>query len=145
VPARRILERFARAPVVLNLANLEPKKIDREGCLFTYIIEPMLWGSQPKYVVPIDVDGDGRISRRNRCPSGSAPAAAKDVRGKNRGIVNQATDGSRALRIASVDRGDDTDALRLFRRLEGNRAMRRDEREVSAVSRVSDMKGIMQA
>ncbi len=39
------------AKVVLDLGNGE--KIDREGALFTYIIEPALWGGNPKWGVRI--------------------------------------------------------------------------------------------
>lgn len=40
------------APVVLDLGN--GKKIDKQGSLFTYIIEPALWGGDKRWVVPVD-------------------------------------------------------------------------------------------
>ena len=40
------------APVVLDLGN--GKKIDKQGCLFTYIIEPMLWSGDKRWVTPVD-------------------------------------------------------------------------------------------
>ncbi len=69
------------APVTLKLANGET--VDGEGCLFTHIIEPALWGTQPKWVVPIDLNGDGKIDPRESLPRAELIAAAgADVRKK---------------------------------------------------------------
>ena len=40
------------ASVVLDLGNGE--KIDKQGALFTYIIEPMLWAGDKRWVTPVD-------------------------------------------------------------------------------------------
>ncbi|HEY2615466.1 MAG TPA: hypothetical protein VGI42_07125, partial [Chthoniobacterales bacterium] len=69
------------APVVLDLGN--GSKIDHEGCLFTYLIEPMLWGSNKKLVVPVDLDHDGKIGPRESLPRADVlSAVAADVQTK---------------------------------------------------------------
>ncbi len=54
------------SPLKLTLSNGEI--IDREGAGFTYIIEPALWGGAKKWVVAFDLDGDGKVAARESLP-----------------------------------------------------------------------------
>jgi hypothetical protein len=54
------------SPCKLTLSNGEV--IDREGAPFTYIIEPALWGGAKKYVVAFDLNGDGQVAPRESLP-----------------------------------------------------------------------------
>ena len=50
VPASEGPENVAN--VILDMGN--GKKIDKQGALFTYIIEPMLWAGDERWVTPVD-------------------------------------------------------------------------------------------
>jgi hypothetical protein len=54
------------SPLKLKLSNGET--IDREGSSFTYIIEPALWGGNKQWCVPVDLDGDGKVGPRESLP-----------------------------------------------------------------------------
>lgn len=54
------------APVTIKLSNGDV--IDEEGSIFTYLVEPTLWGGTKKYVVPLDLNGDGVIAERESLP-----------------------------------------------------------------------------
>lgn len=54
------------APVTLTLRNGET--IDRQGALFTFLIEPTLWGGDARFIVPLDRDADGKIAPRESLP-----------------------------------------------------------------------------
>jgi hypothetical protein len=131
------------APVVLALPN--GQKLDREGCLFTYIIEPMLWGANQKYVVPADLDGDGQISERESLPRADVlSAAALDVRAKIHEL--------RATAVAWQPSTADyfSAIITMTPTLSGyfddwkeSRYAPENSGKFTAVSRVSDMRGIM--
>lgn len=54
------------APVTLTLRNGET--IDRQGALFTFLIEPTLWGGDARFVAPVDRDGDRKLAPRESLP-----------------------------------------------------------------------------
>lgn len=134
------------APVVLKLANGET--IDGEGCLFTYIIEPALWGTQPKWVVPIDLNGDGKIESRESLPRAEVIAAAgADVRKK----IGELLAASRAWEPTTKDCLTAIATMTptfpgYFDDWKESRYAGSDKEgsgKFTAVSRVSDMRGIM--
>ena len=133
------------APVVLTLAN--GQKIDHEGCLFTYLIEPMLWGSQPKYIVPLDVNGDGKIAPKESLPRVEVlTAVAQDVRAK----IAELGQTSRAWQPSVEDCFGAIIAMTptlsgYFDDWKESRYADQASGKFSAVSRVSDMRGIMQS
>ena len=131
------------APVVLQLAN--GAKIDHEGCLFTYIIEPMLWGANKKLVVPADLNHDGKIDARESLPRADVLlAAANDVRAKISDLHKTAI----AWKPSTADYF--SAIITMTPTLSGYFDDWKDSRyagagsgNFSAVSRVSDMRGIM--
>lgn len=133
------------APVVLDLGG--GRKIDHEGSLFTYIIEPMLWGSQPRYIVPLDVNGDGKIAPKESLPKAEVLAAvAKDVRAKIAELVQ--TGGAWKPTVEDCFGA----IIAMTPTLSGyfddwkeSRYADATSGRFSAVSRVSDMRGIMQS
>jgi len=145
VPAAESSNDSPAAPVVLHLSN--GAKIDREGCLFTYIIEPMLWGSQPKYVVPIDVDGDGKIAAKESLPKAEVlTAAAMDVRAKIADLVKTSNEWQPSIEDCFGAIVAMTPTLSgYFDDWKESRYAGETSGKFSAVSRVSDMKGIMQS
>jgi len=131
------------APVVLALPD--GSKIDREGCLFTYLIEPMLWGSNKKLVVPVDLDSDGKIGPRESVPRADILlTVARDVRAKIHELHETAVSWqpstsdyfSAIITMTPTLSGyfDDWKESRYAPETSG---------KFSAISRVSDMRGIM--
>jgi hypothetical protein len=131
------------APVVLALPD--GSKIDREGCLFTYLIEPMLWGSNKKLVVPADLDRDGKIGPRESLPRVDIlTTVASDVRMKihelhETAIVWQPSTSDYFSAIITM-----TPTLSgYFDDWKESRYAPETSGKFSAISRVSDMRGIM--
>jgi hypothetical protein len=131
------------APVVLVLPN--DKKIDHQGCLFTYIIEPMLWGTNASLVLPADVNGDGRIAPNESLPRPDVlTAAANDVQAKivqlqQAAIAWQPTTADYFSAIITM-----TPTLSgYFDDWKESRYATERSGKFTAVSRVSDMHGIM--
>ena len=131
------------APVVLSLPN--DKRIDHQGCLFTYIIEPMLWGTNASLVVPADVNGDGKIAPNESLPRPDVlTAAANDVRAKivqlqQTAIAWQPTTADYFSAIITM-----TPTLSgYFDDWKESRYAPERSGKFTAVSRVSDMHGIM--
>ncbi len=131
------------APVVLTLAD--GTKVDHEGCLFTYLIEPMLWGSNKKLVLPVDLNRDGKIDPRESLPRPELlRAVAIDVRDKISELRAKATGWqpttsdyfSAIITMTPTLSGyfDDWKESRFAPETSG---------KFTAVSRVSDMRGIM--
>jgi len=124
------------APVVLDLGN--GQKIDKQGSLFTYIIEPMLWGGDSRWVTP--VDGGKKLLPRPEILT----AAAKDVNKKLGELLADAKAWN-----ASV--GDCFGAMIVmtptlsdyFEDWKESRYAKEKSGRFQAVSRVSDMRGIM--
>ena len=131
------------APVVLDLPN--EKKIDHQGCLFTYIIEPMLWGTNASLVLPADLNSDGKIGPRESLPRPEVlTAAANDVRAKivqlqQAAIAWQPTTSDYFSAIITM-----TPTLSgYFDDWKESRYAPESSGRFTAVSRVSDMRGIM--
>ena len=124
------------APVVLDLGN--GKKIDKQGSLFTYIIEPMLWSGDKRWVVPVD-GGKKSLPRPE-----VLTAAAVDVNKKLGELLADARSWN-----ASV--GDCFGAMVVmtptlsdyFEDWKESRYSKEKSGRFQAVSRVSDMRGIM--
>jgi hypothetical protein len=124
------------APVVLVLGNGE--KIDKQGSLFTYIIEPMLWGGDKRWTAPVD-GGKKSLPR----PEVLA-AAAKDVNKKLGELLADAkswnasvTDCFGAMVVMTPTLSD------YFEDWKESRYSKEKSGRFQAVSRVSDMRGIM--
>lgn len=123
------------APVVLILGN--GQKIDRQGSLFTYIIEPALWGGDKRWVVSV---GDGKTMPRPEVLT----AAAKDVDAKIGHLVTDAnawnasvSDCFGAMVVMTPTLSD------YFEDWKESRYSADKSGRFQAVSRVSDMRGIM--
>ena len=124
------------APVVLDLGN--GKKIDRQGCLFTYIIEPMLWSGDKRWVTPVD-GGKKSLPRPE-----VLTAAAKDVNKKLGELLADAkswnasvSDCFGAMVVMTPTLSD------YFEDWKESRYAKEKSGRFQAVSRVSDMRGIM--
>jgi hypothetical protein len=124
------------APVVLDLGNGE--KIDKQGCLFTYIIEPMLWSGDKRWVTP--VDGGKKYLPRPEVLA----AVAKDVNKKLSELLVDArswnasvSDCFGAMVVMTPTLSD------YFEDWKESRYSKDKSGRFQAVSRVSDMRGIM--
>jgi hypothetical protein len=131
------------APVVLTLPG--GSKIDREGCLFTYLIEPMLWGSNKKLVVPVDLDRDGKIGPRESLPRADIIiTVARDVRTK----IHELHASAIAWQPSTSDYFSAIITMTptlsgYFDDWKESRYAPETSGKFSAISRVSDMRGIM--
>ncbi|MGA9577624.1 MAG: imelysin family protein [Terrimicrobiaceae bacterium] len=124
------------ASVVLDLGNGE--KIDKQGALFTYIIEPMLWAGDKRWVTP--VDGGKKSPPRPEVLS----AAAKDVNRKLGELLADAkawnasvSDCFSAMVVMTPTLSD------YFEDWKESRYSKDKSGRFQAVSRISDMRGIM--
>ncbi len=122
------------APVTLDLGNGE--KIDRQGSLFTYIIEPALWGGDRRWIVEA---GGKKLPR----PEVLA-AAAKDVDGKIGSLKKDShawnpnqEDLFGAMVLMTPTLSD------YFEDWKESRFAEQKSGRFQAVSRISDMRGIM--
>ncbi len=119
--------------------------VDREGALFTYIIEPSLWGGDPRWVVPADLDGDGAVKDREALPKAALiVASARDI---DRRIGDLLRD-SKAWEPTSADAFGAMITMTptlpdYFEDWKESRYGDGTLGRFAAVSRVSDMKGIM--
>lgn len=131
------------APVVLGLPD--GSKIDREGCLFTYLIEPMLWGSNKKLVVPVDLDRDGKIGPRESLPRADILlTVARDVHAK----IHELHETAVAWQPSTSDYFSAIITMTptlsgYFDDWKESRYAPETSGKFSAISRVSDMRGIM--
>ncbi|MES2308046.1 MAG: hypothetical protein V4507_04225 [Verrucomicrobiota bacterium] len=133
------------APVTLHLSN--GQVIDQEGCLFTYLMEPMLWGANVKWVHPLDLNHDGKITSRESLPKTEAMLA----------VAQETALQVQNLRKASEAWTPTTDDLfgamtkmtptlsEYFEDWKESRYSDQESGKFSAVSRISDMKGIMKS
>ena len=131
------------AEVVLALRD--GSKIDHQGCDFTYIIEPMLWGGDERWITPLDLNGDGKISARESLPkTGVLLAVADDVSRRIGSLLADAkawhpteTDCLAAMITMTPTLSD------YFEDWKESRYSGKQSGRFFAVSRVSDMRGIM--
>jgi len=124
------------APVVLDLGN--GQKIDKQGSLFTHIIEPALWGGNKRWVVP--VDGGKKTLPKPEVLT----AAATDVNKKLGELLRDAKawnasvpDCFGAMVVMTPTLSD------YFEDWKESRYSADKSGKFQAVSRVSDMRGIM--
>ena len=122
------------APVVLVLDD--GKKIEKQGALFTYIIEPALWGGDKRWVVATD----GKTLPRPEILS----AAAQDANKKIGELMTDAkawnasvSDCFGAMVVMTPTLSD------YFEDWKESRYSKGKSGRFQAVSRVSDMRGIM--
>ncbi len=131
------------AEVVLTLRD--GSKIDHQGCEFTYIIEPMLWGGDKRWIVPLDLNGDGKIAPRESLPKAEVVlASADDVSARLDALLADA----KAWKPTSADCIAAMIAMTptlsdYFEDWKESRYAAKQSGRFFAVSRVSDMRGIM--
>lgn len=133
------------APVTIKLPD--GTIIDREGAPFTFLIEPVLWGSAGKYVVPFDLDGDGTVAPRESLPKpGLLTAVGEDVDRKIGELLRDARaweasteDCFGALVVMTPTLSD------YFEDWKESRYTEQASGRFFAVSRISDMRGIMKS
>ncbi|HEY8900982.1 MAG TPA: imelysin family protein [Chthoniobacterales bacterium] len=131
------------AEITLELRNGD--KIDQQGSLFTFIIEPTLWGGDKRWVTPIDLDGDGKIAPRESLPKAEVVlAASTDVAKRIDALLADA-------KAWKPSNGDCIAAMitmtptlsDYFEDWKESRYSATQSGRFYAVSRVSDMRGIM--
>jgi hypothetical protein len=131
------------AEVVLTLRNGE--RIDHQGNDFTFIIEPTLWGGDKRWITPLDLDGDGKIAPRESLPNADVLlAASADVSTRIDALLADAkawqpttTDCIGAMITMTPTLSD------YFEDWKESRYADNTSGRFYAVSRVSDMRGIM--
>jgi len=124
------------APVVLDVGN--GQKIDKQGSLFTYIIEPMLWSGDKRWVTVVD-GGKKSLPR----PEVLA-AAAKDVNKKLGELLADANSWNASVSDCFAAMVVMTPTLSdYFEDWKESRYSKDKSGRFQAVSRVSDMRGIM--
>ena len=133
------------APVTLDLGN--GRKIAEEGSLFTYIIEPTLWGTQRKFVVPLDLNADGAVGPKESLPKAEVlTAAAKDVRAKIAELIKTSQNWKPTVEDCFGAIIAMTPTLSgYFDDWKESRYAPETSGRFTAVSRVSDMRGIMES
>jgi hypothetical protein len=133
------------APVTLKLSN--GKVIDQEGALFTYLIEPALWGGDARWIVPVDLNNDGKLAPRESLPQIELLiSASKDADEKIGNLLRDARawqptqeDCFGALIVMTPTLSD------YFEDWKQSRYSKENSGRFSAVSRLSDMHGIMKS
>lgn len=129
----------------ITLTLRDGSKIDRQGCLFTYIIEPALWGGETRWIVPLDLDGDGKIAPRESLPKAEVLlAASEDVAKRIDSLLadSKAWTPTQADCIAAMIAMTPT-LSDYFEDWKESRYSEKQSGRFFAVSRVSDMRGIM--
>jgi len=133
------------SPLRLKLSNGEV--IDRAGSSFTYIIEPALWGGNKKWCVPVDLDGDGKIGPRESLPRPEVLVAVSlDTDQQIGALLNDA----RAWQPTAADCYQAMVAMTptlsdYFEDWKESRYSKAASGRFFAVSRISDMQGIMKS
>lgn len=145
VPKEKETKDLPAAPTSFKLKNGET--IAGEGCIFTYLVEPTLWGKNKKHRVPVAVGGDGSQAAKDSLPEANFIAAAgADMHAK----VDELVAASKAWEPNSQDCFNAV--VKMTPTLSGYfddwKASRYDKDSsglFTAVSRVSDMQGIMES
>ena len=126
------------APVVLDLGN--GRKIDRQGATFTYIIEPALWGGDPRWIKTAQAGGKSVTLPRAEV----LVAAARDTDRKIGALLADCkawkasvADCFGAMIVMTPTLSD------YFEDWKESRYSDKKSGRFQAVSRVSDMRGIM--
>jgi hypothetical protein len=133
------------AQITLKLPNGET--VDRQGALFTYVIEPALWGGDKRWITPVDLDGDGAVKFRESLPKAEVlTAAATEAEKRISALLAEA-------KAWEPTKADFFGAMTLmtptlseyFEDWKESRYSAEPSGRFFAVSRVSDMRGIMQS
>ncbi len=122
------------AQVTLALVNGET--IDKQGALFTYIIEPALWGGDERWIVAV---GDRKLPRPEVLLAAAADADAKigNLREDSRAWNPTTEDLFGAMVLMTPTLSD------YFEDWKESRFAEEKSGRFQAVSRISDMRGIM--
>lgn len=131
------------APVTLKTSK--GTSIDQEGSLFTHLVEPLLWGTSQKHLVPADLDGDGKIAAREALPQADVLVAiADDLHKKVGGLIAASEAWQPTLEdlMGAIVTVTPTFAG-YFEDWKESRYAAEKSGHFNAVSRVSDMRGIM--
>lgn len=122
------------APVTLTLSTGE--KIEQQGALFTYIIEPALWGGDARWVVSA---GDKKLPRPEVLAAAAADADAKigSLRDDSQAWNPTTEDLFGAMVLMTPTLSD------YFEDWKESRFSEDKSGRFQAVSRISDMRGIM--
>ncbi len=133
------------SPLKLSLSTGE--SIDQEGASFTYIIEPALWGGNKKWCVPIDLDGDGQIAPRESLPRPEVlVAVAADTDKKVGELLTDAKGWQPTVEDCFQAMVAMTPTLSdYFEDWKESRYSNEASGRFYAVSRISDMQGIMKS
>lgn len=145
VPKDKETKDLPAAPTTFKLKNGDV--IAGEGCTFTYLVEPTLWGKNKKHIVPVEVGGDGSKAAKNSLPEANfIVAVGADMDAKVKELVksskewepNAADCFAATVKMTPTLSGyfDDWKASRYDKDSSGL---------FTAVSRVSDMQGIMES
>lgn len=133
------------AQITLKLSNGET--IDKQGSLFTYIIEPALWGGDKRWVSPVDLDGNGKLENRESLPKAEVLTAAAAVAQERIGKLLtdcQAWQPTKADFFGAMTLMTPT-LSEYFEDWKESRFAAEQSGHFYAVSRISDMRGIMQS
>ena len=133
------------SPLKLTLSTGD--LIDQEGAGFTYIIEPALWGGDKRWVLSLDLNGDGQIAARESLPRPEVlTAVAADTDKKVGELLAEAeawapteTDCYDAMVAMTPTLSD------YFEDWKESRYNEQASGRFFAVSRLSDMTGIMKS
>lgn len=141
VPAAEGAENIAEVVLPLRTGD----KIDHQGAVFTYVIEPALWGGDSRWIVPLDLDRDGKVASRESLPKAEILLAASDYAAREIASLN--ADAGRwqpttedcigAMIVMTPTLSD------YFEDWKESRYSEKQSGRFYAVSRVSDMRGIM--
>jgi hypothetical protein len=129
----------------ITLTLRDGGKIDQQGSLFTYIIEPTLWGGEKRWIVPLDLNGDGKIDPREALPKAGVVLAAADDTSKR---IDSLLADAKAWQPTNADCIAAMIAMTptlsdYFEDWKESRYSEKQSGRFFAVSRVSDMRGIM--
>ena len=133
------------APTTFKLKN--GTVIAGEGCTFTYLVEPTLWGKNKTHIVKVDVGGDGTQAAKDSLPDADFIAAAgADMDAK----MDELVAASKAWQPSAEDCFHAVVTMTptlsgYFDDWKDSRYNKEKSGLFTSVSRVSDMQGIMES
>jgi len=145
VPKAKATKDLAAAPTTFTTKS--GKVIKGEGCIFTFLIEPTLWGKNKDHIVAVEVGGDGSQAAKDSLPEAEFIAAAGLDMDKK---IDEMIAASKAWKPTEADCFGAV--IKMTPTLSGyfddwkdSRYEKESSGLFSAVSRVSDMQGIMES
>jgi hypothetical protein len=129
----------------ITLTLRDGAKIDRQGSLFTYVIEPTLWGGEARWIIPLDLDADGKVAPRESLPKAEVLLAASEDSARR---IDALLADAKAWQPSTADCMSAMIAMTptlsdYFEDWKESRYSEKQSGRFYAVSRVSDMRGIM--